>query len=298
MAVLPIIYEAGSLIIRMLLAGNVITLSFYIYPFLTTKAPLSFVMFVAMALFIKVRKYLFMKKGKTLEEYEAFLKTNEYSWEFSLYSAFILLITCFLDLVLLIVFVTSYSSVSLSYLFPTNTVHAAAVTEAADADPDKPAIETDNGNVLHIASDDETESLTQMDAANNNISALSSEDTDGNSISAAMSDAPAKDQKYTETEDVLEETGIIVHATVFGIIKNAIINDSSKVTIAWGFGKHMQMIVLLPFLLLLSYTRVYENHKIDNMIPIIGAFLIIVVSIECLYNGIIIFTPRIFKLFS
>ena len=52
-------------------------------PFLTTKPIFCFLLFVRMAFYIKGREGKFLKHGKTHEDYEAYLKTNRNSFQFS-----------------------------------------------------------------------------------------------------------------------------------------------------------------------------------------------------------------------
>ena len=100
MAVLPVLYEIGSLVLRILSSLGKITLPLFVYPFLTIKAPLSFVLFITLVLFIRRRRKLFFKKGKTEEEFRAFAGTNLNSFQFSRFASIAILITSILDLIL------------------------------------------------------------------------------------------------------------------------------------------------------------------------------------------------------
>ncbi len=105
-ALLPIIYEVVSITLKILSTLGQITLSVYIFPFLTTKPPAMFLMFLALAFFIKIREHKYRKHGKTLKEYKAFLKTNANSLHFSVYTCIIIVITVIIDLIAMI-FVTA-----------------------------------------------------------------------------------------------------------------------------------------------------------------------------------------------
>ncbi len=271
LAVVPVLYEVGSLVIRMLSAAERINPSFYIYPFLTTKAPMSFVMFVALALYIKFRERIFLKNGKTHSDYKAFLKTNANSWQFSVYAAVILVITCVIDLVLLIVFITGVSNETIKYLS----------TESAEKKVTESEISEDFG-----------------------LSAMSGEDIYNTSILYGIfasgydaSELDLNESELTVTSEDIEKSIIegkkISGDSLFDKVKAAVIMDAGSVAYAWGFGKHIPLIVLLPFLLLLSYTRVYKSMKVDSMIPIGGVILGILVSLECLYQGILMFAPSL-----
>ena len=196
LAILPVAYEVGSLIIRIGAARETINPSFYVFPFLTTKPPMSFVMFVSLALFIKIRETRFKKRGKTKEQYEAFLATNTNSFQFSLFATIVLIVTCLIDVIVFAVLTINYTN------------QAAELVKDAD-------------------------------------------------LLSTMTDEIAM--------------------TVY----------------SWGFGKHFELIVILPFILLLSYTRNPKNPKADMLIPIGGLVIALLVTLEGIFNGILMFAPQI-----
>lgn len=98
-ALIPVLYEAVSVTLKVLSSTGEITIPVRLFPFLTTKPPFGFVIFVALALFIKRRERKFIKNGKTLDDYHAFLKTNANSWHFSVHSAIIIVVAVILDLI-------------------------------------------------------------------------------------------------------------------------------------------------------------------------------------------------------
>ena len=102
LVLLPIIYEVVSIILKMLASSNVIQLSPFFFPFLTTKAPMTFIIFLIIAWFFKRRERIFIKKGKTLEEYEAFKKTNTNTLQFSIFLSVVIAIAVILDTILFI----------------------------------------------------------------------------------------------------------------------------------------------------------------------------------------------------
>lgn len=189
LAVVPVLYEIASLVIRILGVNGTITPPFLVYPFLTTKPPMTFVMFIVLALYIKFREYHFLLKGKTREDYKRFLQTNANSFQFSRFAAIILLVTWIMDLAI-------YMAVAI-----VNTVQAG------------------------------------FDMT-----------------------APAMEMIVTKIY-------------------------------AWGIGAHLPLINLLPFILLLSYTRTYKNSKVDLYIPVFGVCLAVIVTIEGLYQGYLMFAP-------
>ena len=101
-ALLPILYELASITLKVLCSGGFLVLSPFIYPLLTTKAPMAFLIFVSMAFFIKNREKHFLKHGKTHEDYVAFSKTNVYSFQFSARLGFIIFIVSILDVILMV----------------------------------------------------------------------------------------------------------------------------------------------------------------------------------------------------
>ena len=103
-ALIPVVYEAGSLVIRILAYYGMISPPLIVYPLLTTKPPMSFVLFVILVLFIKIRELRFRKRGKTKQEYMEFTKTRLNSLQFSVFSSIMILVTGVIDLILLIGF--------------------------------------------------------------------------------------------------------------------------------------------------------------------------------------------------
>ena len=100
-ALLPILYEVASLILKYYAARKILTLPVTVFPFLTVKPPLLFVVFMILAIFIKNRERLFCKNGRTHQEYSLFLKTNRNSLHFSIFTAIVFLAAGAIDLILL-----------------------------------------------------------------------------------------------------------------------------------------------------------------------------------------------------
>lgn len=117
LALLPVMYEVISLVLKIGAYSKILTLSPYVYPFLTTKPPLSFVIFIAMAFFIKLRGRVYLRKGRTEEEYNTFLNTNLNSLHFSIYTSIVIVIAVILDFILM--FVVGFATLG---RFPAETV--------------------------------------------------------------------------------------------------------------------------------------------------------------------------------
>ena len=96
--ILPIAYELISLILKIRCANGEIVLPLWSFPLLTVKPPMTFVLFIALAVYVKTRERRFRRHGKTHEEYQAFLKTRRNSRNFSVFLAVMLVIVSFLDL--------------------------------------------------------------------------------------------------------------------------------------------------------------------------------------------------------
>ena len=70
-AILPLTYEIVCIVLKTLAANRTVELSPYLYPFLTTKPPVAFLLFIVLALFLKIRERRYLRSGKTREEYAA-----------------------------------------------------------------------------------------------------------------------------------------------------------------------------------------------------------------------------------
>lgn len=102
-ALLPILYEIGSIYLKWLSSGNQIRIPFILYPLLTVKPPMTFVVFILLAMFVKIREWRFLRNGRTHEEYQEFLSTNRNSLNFSVYAAIILIVMGIVDLIIAVI---------------------------------------------------------------------------------------------------------------------------------------------------------------------------------------------------
>ena len=98
--VFPIAYELISLILKIRCARGEITLPLLSFPLLTVKPPMTFVLFIALAVYVKTREWRFRRHGKTHEEYQAFLKTRRNSRNFSVFLAVMLAVVSIFDLLI------------------------------------------------------------------------------------------------------------------------------------------------------------------------------------------------------
>jgi len=97
---IPIAYEVASIILKGKAAAGSILLPSWVFPLLTVKPPMTFLVFVILAVYIKTRELRYCRHGNTHEDYQAFLKTNRNAWNFSVFAAIVLFIAGVIDLIL------------------------------------------------------------------------------------------------------------------------------------------------------------------------------------------------------
>ena len=182
LSLFPAAYELTCLILKALASANVFLMSPYMYPFLTTKPPITFLVFIVLTVYLKVRERIYNKAGLSKHDYDTFLNSKRNSWYFSVFTSTMIAIAVVVDIVLLLV-------VSVAYAMTATT---------GEAEPDI---------------------LTALVKAN-----------------------------------------------------------------GLGFGQGISMVLVIPFILLFSYTRSYKDTKIDMAIPIIGLIGLGLVYFEELYQ--------------
>ena len=104
LALLPVAYEVGCMMLKLYAARGQIQIPVWCFPLLTVKPPMSFVLFVALCLFVKTRELRFRRHGKTHEEYQAFLKTRRNAWNFSVFLSVMLVVVSVADLAVVLGF--------------------------------------------------------------------------------------------------------------------------------------------------------------------------------------------------
>ena len=103
LALLPLAWEIASWIIKWKSAQGSITLPFWAFPLLTVKPPLTFIVFIILALHMKTRELRFRRHGRSHEEYLAFLQTKRNSLHFSVYLAVVLVFAALADFIILLI---------------------------------------------------------------------------------------------------------------------------------------------------------------------------------------------------
>lgn len=107
-SLIPVIFVLGSYIIKILTATGQMNLPFYVFPFLTTKSPIIYLIFIVAAMWIKNRERWYLKLGATKHDYQEFLKTNRNSLSVSIHLSIIIALASLLDIVLLIIAMIYY----------------------------------------------------------------------------------------------------------------------------------------------------------------------------------------------
>lgn len=242
-ALLPIAYEVCCMALKIRAAEGLIQVPVWVYPFLTVKPPMTFVLFVALTIFVKTRELRFRRHGKTHEEYQAFLKTRRNSWNFSVFLAIMMVVVSIVDFCVLIGFavneeIRSYGSVVEAAEVAADEAREYALEEAALLAPDT------------------------VDAAANIGSDTA---TAGQSSDAAGGDVDpgAALNEYLESDEAV-----------------AAVERGALISLAVGFGGSVYLMLLAPFVLLFSYTRIPKHPFISLLIPLFGIILIVVVYFE------------------
>ena len=102
-ALLPSLYELGSLAIKILASNSLIDIHPLLFPLLTTKPPVTFLIFVMMAFFIKNREKYFLKLGKTHEDFVTYETANLHSLQFSVRLTISILLAAIIDVLLFLI---------------------------------------------------------------------------------------------------------------------------------------------------------------------------------------------------
>ena len=103
MALLPVLYEIASFVLKYLAVTGRAVIPVHIWPLLTTKPPIVFIVFVVLALHFKSRERSFRKSGFTYHEYKEYMNTNRNSLNFSVFAAVSFVIAGIVDLMLFVV---------------------------------------------------------------------------------------------------------------------------------------------------------------------------------------------------
>ena len=97
MALLPVAYEIMTLVMKYYAARRQLDMSLFMFPLLPVKPPMTFVVFIVLALWVKTRKKRFIRHGGTPQEYQAFLKSKRNSFHFARFTAVLLVVAAIVD---------------------------------------------------------------------------------------------------------------------------------------------------------------------------------------------------------
>ena len=259
--VFPIAYEVVSIILKIRCANGQITLPVWVFPLLTVKPPMTFVLFIVLAVYVKTRERRFRRHGKTHEEYQAFLKTRRNSRNFSVFLAVMLAVISIVDFVILVGMSVWQTAVSYDRDIQ---VQAEEQIRAAGDREDVPGLETVPG--LEAAAPEGSAAETAPAETTSAETAVS--ETDGGI--AAREATEGDPAAHGLDEEQLEAYAM----------------ESLNAMTAVGFGESAHLVLLAPLVLLFSYTRIPRNPKLSMFIPIVAIGLIVLLFMEGAYQGI------------
>ena len=272
-ALLPIGYEVACMVLKVMSANGQIHLPLWTFPLLTVKPPMTFVLFIILAVFVKIRELRFHRHGKTHADYQEFLKTRKNSWNFSVFLAVMMVVVSLLDLVVL----TGYSIVGAvrsvnesAFIAAEEAVSAADPVETAAALPAEKEI-----------AQEEAAAASELDALYAQLT--EEEKKELQAFLAMLADpsagleAPvdsAETEPLTEEEKAQRERDRIA-----GAFESALFREISTAE-ALGFGGSVNMLLLAPLMLLFSYTKTPRSQKAGLAVPLVGMVLIVLLYLE------------------
>ena len=253
-------------------ANRQIHLPLWIFPFLTVKPPMTFVLFIILAVYVKARELRFRRHGKTHADYQEFLKTRKNSWNFSVFLAIMMVAVSVLDFVVM----TGYSIVGA----------VRNVTESEISAYEETALAPDSAEMAE-ALPSETEQTPEEAAAISELNALYEQLTEeerkeleaflavlGDSAGTKAAEDSTETEPLTEEEKEQRERDRIEAA-----FESALVRELSAAE-ALGFGGSISMLMLAPLMLLFSYTKTPRSQKVGLAIPLAGIVLIVLLYLE------------------
>ena len=247
LALLPIGYEVGCMVLKARAARGLVQIPPWGFPLLTAKPPMTFVLFVALALFVKTRELRFRRHGKTHEEFRAFLKTRRNSLNFSVFLAIMLVVVSLLDIAVVIGFSMN------------EVVHNAlpGVEASVSAAPD--GFTTPDAAQQTPRAELPTPKAAQLKPK----AALPASAVEGDAATAKPA-ATAEAPNAEMAEDPFMSS----------------IYSGMRIAEAVGFGGSVSLFLLAPLVLLFSYTRKPKYPRLDLLIPVAGMVAIVFVYLE------------------
>ncbi len=195
-ALLPVGYELACIILKGYASVGQFIMPIYMYPFLPTKPPMTFIVFIVLTAYLTLRGRIYKKHGLSNVEYDEFLKSNRNSWSFSAFTSCMIALAAFVDIILMLI------------------------------------------------------------------------------IGACC-------MKYFPAEELSES-----------------FSQSIAMAQGLGIGQSTPMILIIPFVLLFSYTRTHKDGRIDLIIPIIGIALLALIYLEEVYQLLLYGVGKFASLFA
>lgn len=274
-ALLPIAYEAVCMVLKVRSARGLVRIPVWAYPLLTVKPPMTFVLFVALVLFVKTRELRYCRHGRTHEEYRAFLQTRRNSLNFSVFLTIMIVVVSLVDIAVVAGF--SLNEVSTS-------IQARARLHAMEA-------------VLESGQELTEDIQAQIDAAIKNYKAATAtpegEAADPEATRTAVLPTPKPAQAAAT---VPEAAGTPAPVDIDQLVREALdgsldeeemfmsIDSGMRLAEAVGFGDSVSLLMLAPLILLFSYTRRPKYPILNMLIPVAGFILILFVYLEGIHQ--------------
>lgn len=250
LALLPIGYEVGCMVLKGRAARGLVQIPPWGFPLLTAKPPMTFVLFVTLALFVKTRELRFRRHGKTHEEFRAFLKTRRNSLNFSVFLAIMLVVVSLLDIAVVIGFSMN------------EVVH--------NARPD-----------IEASASAAADGLTAPDAAQQTTkAALPTPKAAQLKPKATLPVSAAEGDAATAEPAATVATAEAPNAEIAEDPFMSSIHSGMRLAEAVGFGGSVSLFLLAPLVLLFSYTRKPKYPRLDLLIPVAGMVAILFVYLE------------------
>ena len=107
--ILPILYEAGTFVLKYFADVHGMPLNYLFFFLLTAKPPFMFLAFLIIALLLRYKNYLYVKKFGTEKSYEEHINTNAHALSVSITTAIVFAICSVLDFLVIILFAFIYA---------------------------------------------------------------------------------------------------------------------------------------------------------------------------------------------
>lgn len=245
--VFPIAYEIFSMLFKVWSARGDIAIPVWCFPLLTVKPPMTFVLFVILAVYVKTREHVFRRHGKSHEDFRSYLKTRKNSLNFSVFLAVMLIIVSILDFAV--------------FIFATIGETAATLNQI--------------GSYIE-EHQEELEAIAEQAKEKNEPDSSSSAQSETTGVSSTTHEQDSAIEAVSSDQDTTDK---IIQYTGEGFFEELLLHNV-KVMDAVGFGGSFPMIFLAPVVLLFSYTKKLRNENIGIFIPVAAICLIVIVFLE------------------